>query len=347
MWLKSGGYIVIDQTESLTTIDVNTGRYVGKNDQEETVLRTNLEAAKRDRRPAPAAQHRRHHRHRLHRHGERRAPQGGASTRSPRRSKADKARTNILRISELGLVEMTRKRTRESLAQRLCEPCPTCNQRGLVKAVATTAYEVLRRIRREATMNAPVQQVVVAPARRRRRLPRPLRARRAARAGARAVRRDRRSSDTGRRAGGATRSPPSWRRAPPSRGAPRRARGRPPERPSFDAHRLTRSASRLGRPRDCRTRLQQATDRSVQCSCRTARSTLEGGPRRCVRDTWRGKAPVCRIAVERGFGPHTAPPSNARLNWLQAADISRSKAARRTAPRHRVVGLRTERERRP
>ncbi len=75
--------------------------------------------------------------------------------------KGDKARATILGISELGLVEMTRQRTRESLAQRLCEPCPTCSQRGLVKGIATTAYEVLRRIRREATINGAVQRIEV------------------------------------------------------------------------------------------------------------------------------------------------------------------------------------------
>ncbi len=76
--------------------------------------------------------------------------------------KADKARVKLLGISErLGLVEMTRQRTRESLFQRLCEPCPTCGGRGRVKAAATTAYEILRRARREATVNAPLRQIVV------------------------------------------------------------------------------------------------------------------------------------------------------------------------------------------
>jgi ribonuclease G len=75
--------------------------------------------------------------------------------------KSDKARAHILGFSELGLVEMTRRRTRESLTQRLCEPCPTCNGKGHVKGTATTAYEILRRIRREATLNAPVQHITV------------------------------------------------------------------------------------------------------------------------------------------------------------------------------------------
>ncbi|MEO8605348.1 MAG: Rne/Rng family ribonuclease [bacterium] len=160
VWLKSGGYIVIDHTEALTAIDVNTGRFVGKTDQHDTMLRTNVEAARvivdqlrlrniggliiidfidmeiaEDRKAVLAALN--------------------------EALKGDKARATILGLSELGLVEMTRQRTRESLTQRLCEPCPTCGERGHVKAVATTAYEVLRRIRREATMNAAVQRIEV------------------------------------------------------------------------------------------------------------------------------------------------------------------------------------------
>jgi ribonuclease G len=160
VWLKSGGYIVIDHTEALTAIDVNTGRFVGKTDQHETALRTNLEAARVivdqlrlrniggliviDFIDMESAEHRK-----------------AVLAALTEALKADKARANIVGLSELGLVEMTRQRTRESLARRLCEPCPTCNQRGLVKGVATTAYEVLRRIRREATMNAPVEQILV------------------------------------------------------------------------------------------------------------------------------------------------------------------------------------------
>jgi ribonuclease G len=75
--------------------------------------------------------------------------------------KSDRARAHVLGFSELGLVEMTRQRSRESLAQRLCEPCPTCNGKGHVKGTATTAYEILRRIRREASLNAPVQHITV------------------------------------------------------------------------------------------------------------------------------------------------------------------------------------------
>jgi ribonuclease G len=160
VWLKSGGYIVIDHTEALTAIDVNTGRFVGKTDHHETALRTNLEAAR-----VIVDQLRLRNIGGLividfidMENAEHRKAVLGALTEA---LKADKARANIVGLSELGLVEMTRQRTRESLAHRLCEPCPVCNQRGIVKGIATTAYEVLRRIRREATLNAPVQQVVV------------------------------------------------------------------------------------------------------------------------------------------------------------------------------------------
>jgi len=160
VWLKSGGYIVIDHTEALTAIDVNTGRFVGKTDQHETALRTNLEAAR-----VVVDQLRLRNIGGLividfidMENAEHRKAVLAALTDA---LKADKARANIVGLSELGLVEMTRQRTRESLARRLCEPCPTCNQRGIIKGVATTAYEILRRIRREATMNAPVQQIMV------------------------------------------------------------------------------------------------------------------------------------------------------------------------------------------
>lgn len=160
VWLKSGGYIVIDHTEALTAIDVNTGRFIGKTDQRETALRTNLEAAR-----VIADQLRLRNIGGLiiidfidMEHAEDRKAVLAALNDS---IKGDKARATILGLSELGLVEMTRQRTRESLAQRLCEPCPACGQRGLVKGVATTAYEILRRIRREATVNGAVQRLEV------------------------------------------------------------------------------------------------------------------------------------------------------------------------------------------
>lgn len=147
VWLKSGGYLIIDQSEALTAIDVNTGRYVGKHDLEETVLRTNLEAVKEvvyqlrfrniggliiidliDMEPPE-------NREKVYR-----ALQDAL--------RQDKAKTNILKISELGLVEMTRKRTRESLVQMLCEPCPHCEGKGYVLSEASVAFKVLRELRK-------------------------------------------------------------------------------------------------------------------------------------------------------------------------------------------------------
>jgi ribonuclease G len=150
VWLKSGGYLVIDQTESLTTIDVNTGRYVGKKDQEETVLRTNLEAAKQV-----------VHQLRLRNIGgiividfidmEKLANRRKVFDALQEAVRADKARSTILQISELGLVQMTRKRTRESLGQLLLEPCPHCDGLGRLRSTQTIAYDALRRLTRAAT----------------------------------------------------------------------------------------------------------------------------------------------------------------------------------------------------
>jgi ribonuclease G len=146
VWLKSGGSLVIDQNEALTSIDVNTGRFVGKSDLEETVFKNNLEAVKEvvnqlrfrniggliiiDLIDMEKAEHR----DKVYR-----ALQEAI--------RSDKARTNILKISELGLVEMTRKRTRESLVQTLCEPCPHCEGRGYILSTETVGYKVLREIR--------------------------------------------------------------------------------------------------------------------------------------------------------------------------------------------------------
>jgi ribonuclease G len=160
VWLKSGGYIVIDQTEALTTIDVNTGRYVGKHNHEETVLKTNLEAAReivdqlRLRNIGgiiivdfidmmdPANQQR-------------------VMDAFDAALKQDKMRSNILKISELGLVEMTRKRTRASLPQLLTEACPTCDGRGRIVSVATMAYEAMRRVRQVARAAPEATRIVV------------------------------------------------------------------------------------------------------------------------------------------------------------------------------------------
>jgi ribonuclease G len=149
VWLKSGGYLIFDQTESLTTVDVNTGRYVGKKDQEETVLRTNLEAAKQVVQQL-----------RLRNIGgiividfidmEKLANRAKVFEALQEAVRADKARSNVLRISELGLVQMTRKRTRESLGQRLLEPCPHCDGFGRWRSVETIAYDALRRAQQAA-----------------------------------------------------------------------------------------------------------------------------------------------------------------------------------------------------
>jgi ribonuclease G len=160
VWLKSGGYIVIDQTEALTTIDVNTGRYVGKTNHEETVLKTNLEAAREivdqlrlrnlggiiiidfiDMTDA--------------------ANQQRVMDAFDAALKQDKMRSNILKISELGLVEMTRKRARASLTQLLTDPCPSCDGRGRIKSIASVAYDCMRRIRTVARAATDAQRIVV------------------------------------------------------------------------------------------------------------------------------------------------------------------------------------------
>ncbi len=148
VWLKSGGYLVFDQTEALTTIDVNTGRFVGKSTHEETVLKTNLEAAR-----VSIDQLR------LRNIGgiiiidfidmEQATNRKRVSEELEEAVKRDKARTNILRISELGLVQMTRKRTRDNLRQLITSPCPTCSGEGRVRSVESLAAQVLRDIRRQ------------------------------------------------------------------------------------------------------------------------------------------------------------------------------------------------------
>jgi len=146
--LKSGGSLVIDQSEALTAIDVNSGRYVGKRDLEETVFRTNLEAVKE-------VVHQLRFRNiggliiidlidmesRNNREKVYRALQDAA--------RQDKAKTNVLKISELGLVEMTRKRTRENLVQALCEPCASCEGRGYVLSSESVGFKVMREIRKD------------------------------------------------------------------------------------------------------------------------------------------------------------------------------------------------------
>jgi ribonuclease G len=145
VWLKSGGYIVIDHTEALVAIDVNTGKYVGKRDFEETVLKINLEAVTEVVRQI-----------RLRDLGgiiiidfidmERPEHREQVFKALKRVLADDKARTNVLEISELGLVEMTRKRVRQSLQSLFCAPCPTCKGSGVVRSDATLSAEIFRKI---------------------------------------------------------------------------------------------------------------------------------------------------------------------------------------------------------
>ncbi|MBA1146071.1 ribonuclease G [Ectothiorhodospiraceae bacterium WFHF3C12] len=159
--LKSGGYLIIDQTEAMTTIDVNTGGYVGHRNLEETIFKTNLEAAQAIARQLRLRnlggiiivdfidmQEEEHKRQVLR-----------ALDKSLER---DQAKTQISGVSALGLVEMTRKRTRESLEHVLCEPCPTCAGRGTLKTPETVCYEISREILREARQFDADQLLVLA-----------------------------------------------------------------------------------------------------------------------------------------------------------------------------------------
>ena len=147
--LKSGGYLIFDQTEAMTTVDVNTGGFVGYTNQEETIFKTNLEAAQ-----AIARQLR------VRNLGgiiildfidmEEIEHQEQVLRTLEKAMLPDRARHNICGVSELGLVEMTRKRTRESLEHILCEPCPCCDGKGYAKSAETVSYEIFREIIREA-----------------------------------------------------------------------------------------------------------------------------------------------------------------------------------------------------
>src|SRR5262245_17663058 len=155
VWLKSGGYIVIDHTEALVAIDVNTGKYVGKRDFEETVLKINLEAVTEVVRQI-----------RLRDLGgiiiidfidmERPDHREQVCKALMKALADDNARTHVLDISNLGLVEMTRKRVRQSLRSLFCQPCPTCKGSGVVRSDATLAAEIFRKVQamaREADGN--------------------------------------------------------------------------------------------------------------------------------------------------------------------------------------------------
>jgi ribonuclease G len=161
--LKSGGYLIIDQTEALTTIDVNTGGFVGARNFDDTIFKTNLEAAY-----AIARQLR------LRNLGgiiiadfidmTRADHQQAVLVELKKQLARDRTRTTVSGFTQLGLVEMTRKRTRESLAHMLCEPCPTCQGRGQVKTARSVCYDILREILREARQFAPKEFRVLASA---------------------------------------------------------------------------------------------------------------------------------------------------------------------------------------
>jgi ribonuclease G len=161
--LKSGGYLIVDQTEALTTVDVNTGGFVGARNFDDTIFKTNLEAAqaiarqlrlrnlggiiivdfidmvREDHREAVLAEFR-------------------------KQLAKDRVKTMAGVFSQLGLVEMTRKRTRESLAHMLCEPCPVCEGKGIVKTARSVAYDIFREILREARQFNPREfRIVGAP----------------------------------------------------------------------------------------------------------------------------------------------------------------------------------------
>jgi ribonuclease G len=159
--LKSGGHLVIDQTEAMTTIDVNTGAYVGHRNLEETIFRTNLEAAVSIARQL-----------RLRNLGGiiiidfidmRDEPHRRAVLAALERALAgDRAQTHIVSLSPLGLVEMTRKRTRESLEHLLCEPCPSCEGRGFIRTPETVCNEIFREIVRQSRQFASRELLILA-----------------------------------------------------------------------------------------------------------------------------------------------------------------------------------------
>jgi ribonuclease G len=159
--LKSGGYLMIDQTEAMTTIDVNTGGYVGGRNFDDTIFRTNLEAAHAIARQLrlrnlggiiildfidmATSEHRSSVLHEL-----------------KRALEQERTRTSVSEFSSLGLVEMTRKRTRESLAHVMCEPCPACQGKGQVKTARTVCFEIMREVAREAKQFNPREFKLVA-----------------------------------------------------------------------------------------------------------------------------------------------------------------------------------------
>ena len=151
VWLKSGGYLIVDEMEALTAIDVNTGRFVGKKSLEDTITKTNLEAAQEVAEQLRIRSiggmivvdfidmDRPHNREKVTR----------AFNEHLRK---DRSKAAVTRISELGLIEMTRKRTRESLLHTLTEPCTACEGKGYTKSRRTVTYEILRELRRQGDL---------------------------------------------------------------------------------------------------------------------------------------------------------------------------------------------------
>ena len=161
--LKSGGYLVIDQTEALTTVDVNTGGYVGARNFDDTIFKTNLEATQ-----AIARQLR------LRNLGgiiivdfidmTREEHQSAVLAEFKKQLGRDRTKVSVSGFTQLGLIELTRKRTRESLSHLLCEPCPTCKGKGQVKTARSICYDILREILREAKQFNPKEFRVIASA---------------------------------------------------------------------------------------------------------------------------------------------------------------------------------------
>jgi ribonuclease G len=148
VWLRSGGYIIIETTEALTVVDVNTGRYVGRKDLEETIFKTNMEAVKEIA-----------YQLRLRNIGgiiiidfidmDQESHREDVFNALQEAVKKDKSRANILKVSEFGLVQMTRKRDRENLSQMMCEPCMYCGGDGLLKSRRSVCYEIFRKLSHE------------------------------------------------------------------------------------------------------------------------------------------------------------------------------------------------------
>jgi len=159
VWLKSGGYLVIDQAEALVAIDVNTGRFVGQKNLEDTILKTNLEAVREVA-----------YQMRIRNSGgiiiidlidmEREENKAKVVRALEEELKKDRSRPSVVRISELGLIELTRKRTRDTMVRILGETCPHCEGKGFIKSKGTVAYELLRNVEREG-IHREVKKILI------------------------------------------------------------------------------------------------------------------------------------------------------------------------------------------